>query len=220
MELGNYLHLILRGWWIVILTTLAAVAVALTFSFLTTPMYRATASFVVSPNQAVVTSQNLVDSLSTLDKRSIIETYAQVINSNRIYSETASALQLDPSELKNYTHNAVVQTDSNVLVLNVTGPDPQKAATLANSIGQRSINFINGLYQAYDINLLDPAIPPTAPISPQPLRDAGLAAGLGFVIGAFLAILAGRTHPSRPETLPVRRETLAATYTTQYIQRR
>jgi receptor protein-tyrosine kinase len=142
------------------------------------------------------------------------------VNSNRIYNETATALQLEPSEMNKYTHNAVVQTDANVLVLNVTGPDPQKAAMLANSIGQRSINYIKGLYQAYDINLLDPAIPPTAPISPQPLRDAGLAAGLGFVLGSLLAILAGSMQGARPASRPVRRENVAATYSGQYVQRR
>lgn len=220
MEFTDYLRLILRGWWIVMLTTLAAVAIALTWSFMATPMYRASASFIVSPNKAVVPNQNLVDSLGTLDKPSIIATYAEVINSNRIYNETAAALQLDPNDLKQYTHTAVVLPGANVLALSVTGPDPQKAAVLANSIGQRGINYIKGLYQAYDINLLDPAIPPTAPISPQPVRDVSLALALGLAIGSVLAILAGRLQSPREQARRVRRENVAASYSSQYFQRR
>lgn len=196
MEFTAYLGMILRNWWIVILTTLAAVAIALAISFVTTPMYRASASFVVSPNKAIVANQNLVDSLGTLDKRSIIATYAEVVNSNRIFGEATTALQINAEELKNYTHSTVVLPDANVLVLAVSGPDPQRTALLANSMGQRAINYVKGLYQAYDITLLDPAVPPLAPYSPQPLRDTALAAVLGLVIGSVLAVAAGRLQAS------------------------
>ncbi len=198
MEFATVLGMIIRGWWIVILTTLAAIAIALTLAFVMTPMYRASASFVVSPNKAIVPNQSLVDSLGTLDKRSIIATYAEVVNSNRIFTEATTALQINADDLKNYTHSAVVLPDANVLVLSVSGPDAQRTALLANSIGQRAINYVKGLYQAYDINLLDPAVPALAPYSPQPLRDTGLAAVLGFVIGSVLAVIAARLQKPTP----------------------
>ncbi len=198
MEFTTVLGMIIRGWWMVILTTLAAIAIALAISIIMTPMYRASASFVVSPNKAIVSNQSLVDSLGTLDKRSIIATYAEVVNSNRIFSEATTALQINADDLKNYTHSAVVLPDANVLVLSVTGPDAQRTALLANSMGQRAINYVKGLYQAYDINLLDPAVPPPAPYSPQPLRDTGLAAVLGLVIGSVLAVVAARLQKPTP----------------------
>lgn len=222
MELGQILRMILRGWWIVALTTLSAVAIALVSSFIATPMYRAQASFVISPNKAIVPNQNLVDSLGTLDKRSIIATYNEVVNSNRIYNEAIAALQMDPNDSKNYAHTSVVLPDANVIELSVTGPDPQHAAVLANTIGQHGITYVKGLYQAYDINLLDPAIPPTVPYSPQPLRDISLALVLGFALGSILAIGASRGQPARADIrrLPQYEDAPAPHYSGQYIQRR
>jgi diguanylate cyclase (GGDEF)-like protein len=42
------------------------------------------------------------------------------------------------------------------------------------------------------MNFLDMAAAPSEPFSPQPLRDAGLAAVIGIVLGAVLAILSGQ----------------------------
>jgi PleD family two-component response regulator len=78
---------------------------------------------------------------------------------------------------------------TNILELSVQGPDPAMASLLANSIGQHAIASIGNLYQVYDISVLDPASAPSKPVSPQPLRDAGLATVLGLMIGATLAIL-------------------------------
>ncbi len=220
MEFANVLKSIVRGWWIISLTTLTAIAIALILSFIATPIYRASASFVVSPNKAIIPNQNLVDSLGTLDKRSIIATYAEVVNSTRIYTEATAALQMDPNEARIYTHNAVVLPDANVLVLSVTGPDPQKTAVLATSIGPRGISYIKGLYQAYDINLLDPAIPPTSPSSPQPLRDTGLALVLGVVLGTLLALLGARMRLPLAEYSRQTRSPGTTQYSRQIIPRR
>jgi diguanylate cyclase (GGDEF)-like protein len=178
------------GWWIILLTMLAALSVALAIAYNATPMYRATARLIVRPNLTGLGNSSLVDSIGTLDKRSIVATYAEVLNSMRMYNETGAALQLTPKMLeKNYTRTAVVLPDSNILELAVAGPDPQMTARLVNGVGQRAMEYAKTLYQAYNLEFLDPAIIPTEPFSPQPLRDAALAVVLGLVLGSALAIL-------------------------------
>ncbi len=189
MELKHYLRMIQAGWWILVLTTLAALSVSLALSYTAVPIYRATARMVTRPNVTVIGTGSLVDSLSTLDKRSIIVTYSEVLNSNRITNEAAAALKIDPAALKGYTHAATVLPNSNILEIAVSGADPQLATSFANAIGQRSIEYIQGLYQVYSIDFLDPATVPDTPISPQPLRDASLAVVLGLVVGAALALV-------------------------------
>ncbi|RPH60874.1 MAG: diguanylate cyclase [Chloroflexi bacterium] len=190
MEVRLYLQMLRRGWWIVLLTMLAAVNLALVAAYLATPMYEASARFIVSPNSDLVTGRDVVTSLEALDKRSIISTYAEFLNSTRIYNETLLALRLDPLEMEDdYTVTTVVLPDANILELSVSGTDPNTVALLANEIGQRAISNISLLYQAYNITMLDPAIAPVEPYSPQPLRDLSLALALGLVGGAALAIL-------------------------------
>ncbi len=191
MELRLYLQMLQRSWWIVFLTALAALAIALAAVYLTTPIYRSTASFVVSPNLDYFSEDNtdVLRSLEALDKRSIIATYAEVLNSNKILEQTMAVVQLPPSEMANYTHSTVVLPDANLLELSVDGPDPQKTSVIANSLGQQAINYISDLYTVYDVSFMDPATQPTVPIRPQPIRDASLAFVLGLAVGAVLAIL-------------------------------
>ena len=111
------------------------------------------------------------------------------MSSTRVYGEAVQKLKLNPKTLGAYTRTTIVQENSNVLELEVKGPDPEVAALLANNIGQIGINYIKGIYQVFDISFLDQAARPANPVSPQPLRDGGIAAGIGLLLGLLLAIL-------------------------------
>ena len=189
MELRLYIQMLRRGWWIVVLTALAALAVSLALSYTAVPKYRATARFLISPSASLTSTTNVIDSLNTLDRQSVVSTYAEIMSSSKIQSEAITALQVTPLEFAQYTIQAVVLPSSSVLELNVTGPNPQRAAQLANAIGFQTIDFAHRLNQLYDLNSLDQAVPPLLPISPNPLRDAGVAVGLGLIAGVALAVV-------------------------------
>lgn len=189
MELRYYFQMLQRGWWLILLTALAAVSASLGASYLATPLYRSTARFIISPNASLTAGKDVVDSLDTLDRRSIVSTYAEVMNSNRIYQEVLTSLQVNASALKDYDYEAVVLPESSVLELSVSGPNPRVAAELANAIGQHTINYTTRLNQVYDVSFLDMATPSGDPYSPQPARDAALALLVGAFGGAALVIL-------------------------------
>ena len=195
METRIYLHMLQRGWWIIVFAVVAAINISLVVSYTAVPQYRTSARFLVSPNQAQVGRDSVLDSLSVLDRPSIVSTYAEVLTSRHIYDDTAAALKLDPEPLRLlYTVSSAVVPGSNVVELTVQGPDPQLVVQLANGMGQHTIDYTNKLYRVYTIDVLDPAILPTAPYTPQPLRDAGIAALMGIVVGAVLAIVREQLH--------------------------
>ncbi len=193
MEIKLYLRMIQRSWWIVVLTALAAVLVALVASYFATPIYSTSARYLVSPNPTYIGGSdidyNLIYSLDALDKRSIITTYAEVLNSPRMYTQTVVALGLQESGLLDYTHTAVVFPDTNVIDLTVTGPDKQLIVALAGKLGQLASAYVESLYPIYTMGLLDPATTPGAPVYPKPLRDAGVALAVGLALGVGLALL-------------------------------
>lgn len=207
-----YLQILIRGWWIIALTTLSAINMALVSSYYTTPLYRTTAWFIVVPGPSLLASDDrgLLNGIEALGRRSIVGTYAEVMTSQRIYREVVNtAFQPDQQKLGYYRVNAVVLPDTSTIELSVEGPDPEIAALLANKIGVQAIDYIKSLYVLFDIDLLDPAIPPRQPFSPRPARDGGVAMVLGFVFGVILAILReqlGQLLPmlkifgARPET--------------------
>ena len=191
MEIRFYLRMIQRGWWLILVSILVAVNVSLLNSYyLVTPMYEAEAKFIVSPKLSNFEREiDLVNSLGTLDKRSIVATYGEVINSRQVFLKTLDQLGVDPDAYVAYTTSIAVMPDANILQFTVQGPNPDTVAVMANSIGQYSINTIQDLYQVYDISFLDYAVPPVEPFKPKPLQDAALALLLGAVVGIGLAIL-------------------------------
>ncbi|MCP5095511.1 MAG: diguanylate cyclase [Chloroflexi bacterium] len=154
-------------------------------------MFKTTASFIVSPGPSLLAGQDkeVINSIEALDKRSIVSTYAEVLKSDTVFDTAVSELGLDGESFSGYAVTAVVLPDASVLELTIEGPDPQRIAQLANQIGELSIEYIEGLYLVYDINLLDRAAPPSSPFSPQPTRDSAVAFILGGGFGAMLAIL-------------------------------
>lgn len=189
MEIKMYLRMLQRGWWLVILCALAALTTSLTLSYVGIPTYQATARFVVSPDAALSVGTDVINSINTLDKRSIVTTYSVVLNSDTIYNQAIEDLKLVPDQVDGYLRSAVVLPESNVLEISVEGSNPQITMLLANSIGKQAIAYIDGLNQGFNIRVLDPAQIPVEPISPQPLRDASLAMVFGLVLGVSLAIV-------------------------------
>jgi len=198
MEIRLYFQMFRRGWWIVALTTLTALLVSLVASYLTTPEYQAMAQFILSPNALQTASSPglLFQGLQTIDNQSVTTTYATVMSSQQIYNDALTFLQLQPKELIAYTYKATVLPNSDVIQLDVTGPDPQMTAKLANAIGYETINFTRNMNQVINIDFLDMATPPILPSSPQPLRDALLAALLGVIVGGILIILSEQLRVS------------------------
>lgn len=189
MEIRFYLRMIQRGWWLILVSVLVAVNLSLVFSyFIATPLYESSARFIISPNLNYVEGRDMVNSLEALDKRSIITTYAEVINSPQIINSTIRLLNGNPEDFADYTTSFAVLPDTNIIKFNVQGPDPQVTAMLANSIGQHAIDFIQELYVAYDIDFLDKAVVPMEPYYPRPFQDAALAFLIGAMIGVGLAI--------------------------------
>ena len=189
MEFKLYLRLLQRSWWIVLLTMLTAVAAALITAYMQVPIYSATARFIISPNVTyLIGDNNIIFSLQTLDKRTVITTYAEILNGPSLYDETLGSLQLDKENLNDYSHNALILPDTNIMELTVRGTNPELVATIANRLGQRAIEYVERLYQIYDMSLLDAATIPVVPVSPQPIRDSGVALVVGFAVGVGLAL--------------------------------
>ncbi|MBT3390739.1 MAG: diguanylate cyclase [Chloroflexi bacterium] len=192
MEFRLYLQMLRRSWWIIFLTAFSALIIALGFVYFATPIYRASTLLIVSPNIEAIGDENqyqIVSSLVALDKRSIVGTYAEILNSGTVYNNTLTKMGLGIESMIDYEYFTVVLPDANILELAVEGPNPATVTVLANSLSQSAVEYISDLYTVYDIDILDAATQPIKPVRPQPVRDAALAFTLGLLLGAVLAIV-------------------------------
>lgn len=190
MEIKLYFRMLQKNWWFVLLTALLALTTSLAISYVSIPQYNSVARFIIVPSASLTEGADVVRSLDTLDRRSVVATYAEVMNSSRIFESASEFIGANPLALvKDYTVQAVDLPDSSVLELTVTGPDPVLAAQLANAIGYQSISFTRGLNLIYELNFLDTAVPAELPFSPVPLRDGVVAMAIGVMAGVLLAVL-------------------------------
>jgi capsular polysaccharide biosynthesis protein len=162
---------------------------SLLISYLTPPVYAVSSRFVVSPNAAVyANSWDIVSSLDTLDRRSIISTYKELIASPAVYGANPEIQKLNLQDLENnYKISVVVIPETNILKLTVEGPDPNSIVVIASAIGDEAFDYINRLYPVYNFSIIDKPQAPTEPIRPEPARNAGLALLVGAVLGTGLA---------------------------------
>lgn len=192
MEIKFYFRMLQRGWWLVVLVALIALFSSLSISLATIPQYQATARFIITPSSFLTSEgdpETVISGLETLDLPSVVATYTEVMNSQRIRIEALKSLNITNFPTKAYTIKSVVLPSSSVLELSITGPDPKLVSDLANAIGDQTILFARSINRIYELNFLDQAEIPETPISPKPLRDASLSLLLGIAGGAVLAIL-------------------------------
>lgn len=195
-----YLRVIQSRWRLIAGFVLAALVLSLVISYITTPIYRATATFVINPNESLPSSRDFVDTLATLDSRSIISTYRDIFLSKRVFTDTLQSLGFSAAEAQHYEPSVVVGKESNIMTLNVDGPDAGKAVMLADAIGQTAISYIQGFSRVFSITVLDQAYAQPAAVKPQILRDAGIAALVGLVLG-LLAVLINESYRTSLGTL-------------------
>lgn len=198
MQVQLYLRMLLNSWWVVALTALSALVLALLMAYTATPQYEAGTRFLVNPSASIQGSQTIYTN-DSLNRRTTIQTFSEVMNEESRFIEAGAVLRMTPDELAEYKHHAVTTPEASLLVLTVTGPDPRRVAELANTAGRRSADFLQSIYPSYEINALGAATIPTTPISPQPMRDVSLAVVLGLALGMMLAI--GREYLYIPADL-------------------
>jgi len=189
MEVRYFLKVIQRGWWLILVSVLLSINFSLIYSYyIVVPEYESVARFIVSPTLQITDNYAMVNSLEALDRRSIIATYAEFLNSYQIAQDALALLSANPGEFSDYTMSATILPEANIIRYSVRGPNPEVAALLANNIGQYAVDQIQRIYVVYNIDFLDKAAPPEEPVKPRPFQDAALAALVGLVIGGGLAI--------------------------------
>jgi diguanylate cyclase (GGDEF)-like protein len=198
MQIQLYLRMLRNSWWVVALTALTALILTLLLALTATPQYEAQSRFLVGPAASFNPNQTIY-SQDSLNRRNTIQTFSEVLNTSYMFAETATSLRMTPEEMGEYEHSTVTTPEANVLILTVAGPDPRRAAELANTLGRRAVDFLQGRYPAYEIIVISPAVAATTPVSPQPMRDVSIAVFLGLALGVILAI--GREYLYIPAEL-------------------
>jgi protein tyrosine kinase modulator len=195
MELKIYLRFLLRKWWIVLPAFLIVFTSVVVFTLAQRPTFRSTATFVVSPSSSFQDARSFLSGLDVLNnKDQVVNTYAQVATSRLIRKQIAEALKLSPAQETSLIVESRLRAGTNVIEIAVEGNDPVLVADFANKIGEKTIDYVEKLYEVYDLKPLDQATPPTSPIKPDKKLNLTLGAVLGLALGVGLPFLVEYLH--------------------------
>lgn len=207
MDLRDYLQVVRRRWRAITVCVLLAVAAAGVLTVTTTPQYASTARMFVSTPQ----SDSAAAYQGGLFSQQRVASYADLIGGEDIARRVLDDLGIreDPSALASQV-TATASPETVILDVTVTDANPQRAQTLAQSYAEQFTDYVAELETPpgkdtapIKLTVTDAASLPTSPVSPQPLRNLGLAVVLGLLLGIGLAVLRDtldRTVTS-PETL-------------------
>ena len=193
MELSDYLRIMRRRWKLIVSCLVVATAVAAAVTFQMTPQYASTARLFVSTTPSN-TGEAYTGSLFSAQR---VTSYADLATGQELSSRviTENDLDLEPAELAERIEATVVP-ETVILELKVTDPDPKQAQLLTQAVAAELTDYVAELetppgadQPVLKASVVDPAILPTSPESPKPVRNLGLAAILGLLLGLGLAVL-------------------------------
>ncbi len=175
-----------RFWIIAASAVLCAVLVLFYTTLFVTPKYSSSAKFYV--NNSVVSIGSIANSISSGDlsaSKTLVDTYIVILNSRTCLNDVIDYAELDytAGQLSSMISASVVGNTA-VFEVVVTGTDAEETEVIANAIAHVLPNKISNIVEGTSAKVVDYAIPPSAPISPNKTMNTMI----GFLVGAVLSV--------------------------------
>jgi capsular exopolysaccharide synthesis family protein len=140
MEIKQYIAILRRWAWLIVLGAVVSGAAAYIVSTNQDPVYRATARYLIdeAPGSSVGNEYSQI-----LFAQRLAQTYVQVMKTTPILQETAERLDLPPNIARQLSNMVTVSAppDTQILVVSVEDTDPRRAALIANTLGEAFIDI-------------------------------------------------------------------------------
>jgi len=179
MQFGELLQIFWRQRWVVLITLVVCVVVAVGYAKTRTKTYRSTATIAFTPNAAKGTPFLAQEALLPL-----LDTYAEIAKSKEI--EQAAA------ELLGHRVHGSIETatgaTSAVMQISDTDTSPREAAQGARAVTEALIRYI-GDGAVVTPSIVNPPVPSFTPTGPSSSVIISLAAVVGLLAGLFLALV-------------------------------
>jgi capsular polysaccharide biosynthesis protein len=181
------LSMLRRGWWLGLAVLVLSVASAAFFTSRQEPVYRSSTMVVVMPSDDVAEPTELMRALDTLERRTVLATFARIPMAHETRTAVAERLGRDPTQLHSLRISAGVVPNTNIIRIDVDGPDPELVTAVANAAADHMRAEAGIIYRIFNMRELAAALVPDRPIHPDPRRNLLIAAILGL-FGAGLSI--------------------------------
>lgn len=182
---------ILRKWLalIIILTILAVVVSGIVSYFVLEPEYQTFTTLMVGKPKDYM-SENKIEYNDLMLNQKLVSTYGEIVKSRLVTDEVIENLNLGVS-FNTFRDKVSINLvkDTEIIKIQVTDTDPMVAALIANETAKVFMNRVKDIMKIENVQVIDIAQAPKAPISPRPTLNMAIAAVLGLMAGVFIAFL-------------------------------
>lgn len=186
IDLLELAHALLRKWWAIAICFVVGIVAAFGGTkLLVTPQYTASSMIYILSESTSITSladvqigASLAQDFMIIGKsRPVVEAVIRQLDLDAEYQTVAGSINIENPE------------DSHILKISVTNPDPELAADISNTVAKITKTQIAEVMGTEEPNMLETAIVPTAPSSPNVMKNTVLGGMLGAVLAAAVIIM-------------------------------
>ncbi len=188
LDIRDILSLIRERWWIILIIMCVSVILTSVYTLVTfEPVYSADTTIYVG-SDADSKTQIVYNDLVVADR--LVNDYRQLIKSRSVTSRVIEELDLKMSAagLAGKIDVRSLQ-DTRIIQITVRDVEPQKAKDIANKVALVFQEKVADIMKVENVQVIDTAILPTAPINVNTQNNILLSAVLGLVLGVALIFL-------------------------------
>ncbi len=182
MEFKAYLVIFWRRKWIIAVTVIVTMAVAVGGTMMITPSYQTSATLRIAVNNSSVSYGDL------LYAQRLMNTFPTIVTGNTMMTELKGVLKTDkrPANVK-----VIFPAESELMLIIVEDEDPVFAANVANGLAELFLPKIRQTKAGrnFSISFVDPATIPQSSASPNAKLNIVLGMMVGVTSGLGLAFL-------------------------------
>jgi len=189
LDLRELISILFRNLWIIAAVTLLFGAAGYLVSrFILVPQYTASATVIV--NKGPGTAAEAYSYNDLLLSQKLVKTYSIVLQSDTVLNKVVEALGSD-MKAKDIRESLSVSgvSDTEVLKVSFTGPDPRLAADVVNEIVTQAPDEIIRTAKVGSVEVVDWAVVPEKPVKPQKMQNTLIAAIIGGILATGFVFL-------------------------------
>jgi len=192
VDLKRLLDALMRKAWALVLAAVlgAGAAFAGTLLFIT-PQYESSAMFYVNNGSLSIGNASLSLSAGDINaSRGLVDTYIVILGTRETLNDVIdyAGVDLTYKQLSGMISAAAVD-DTEIFRVTVTHPDPQIAQQLADAIAHIFPKRIDSIIESTSAQVVDSAIVPSAPSSPNYTKNTVIGFLVGLVVVAAVVVI-------------------------------
>ncbi len=189
IDLKQLLRMFWRKRLLLIICTIIGLVIGYIYNaFLTTPKYKATATFLLSNSEN--TNETTITTTDVTLNSKIINNYTELAKSDAVLDEVMTRLKLSTSKSELKKSIAIkVKKDTEFVELSVTLPEKENSAIIANGIVQVLEEKVKTIYNMENLRIVDLAKTPLGPCNKSPMKYSAIGGAVGLVIAVVIVLL-------------------------------